>query len=550
MAQFSNCPEPTATAALFSHEAVLRVLMEKGKPVVLNSPTSHTQWTPLMFAASIGSKPACELLIDRGADPDRINCLDSTALEIAMACGSSEVRAYLQGKTSVSSRMLSNLGQSTEDYFDAVRDGDMERVQDFLANDLVDIDALDGIGASALMMAAICGHGDVVELLLGLGADVDLQDFVNGWTALMQATFYGQKHIAKTLLKAGADPTSCANNGCTALDLATLVEETDTELLRLLAGQTIEACPPSLSFIPAKKQAFGGGGATRSLSMMALNDQQAMAAADGKGFKAWLGKLSGRFRKLNKDNNNGNNNGNNKVAAGNNRISAASNPPKRDHLVVDNIETRVDASIDLDRSVFTLGFAAATTDLSSYLVSPMCPPSFQTEQADRHGGRRQQHKKQQQQQQFIIPDGFNKIQHHQQLGRGVGGGGRSSAAAAAKVRGSKAAFHSSANDADQRANKNNNGRRRGSSSRGHSRTQSNQSDPGPRPQQQSSDRGGKPKDVKAVLKRLNLTKYWDVFESEEIDLKAFKELTEEGLKELGIVQREARNAILKEITKL
>ena len=36
------------------------------------------------------------------------------------------------------------------------------------------------------------------------------------------------------LKKAGADPTVAAKNGCTALDLALLIEDTDTDAIRLI----------------------------------------------------------------------------------------------------------------------------------------------------------------------------------------------------------------------------------------------------------------------------------------------------------------------------
>ena len=45
-----------------------------------------------------------------------------------------------------------------------------------------------------------------------------------------------------------------ATNGCTALDLATLVEETDTELLRMLAKKTVEDTPPEI--VMPDKRAF------------------------------------------------------------------------------------------------------------------------------------------------------------------------------------------------------------------------------------------------------------------------------------------------------
>lgn len=41
------------------------------------------------------------------------------------------------------------------------------------------------------MYAAMGGHLPTVQLLIQNGADVDKQDKASGWTALMQATYYG-----------------------------------------------------------------------------------------------------------------------------------------------------------------------------------------------------------------------------------------------------------------------------------------------------------------------------------------------------------------------
>ncbi len=82
------------------------------------------------------------------------------------------------------------------------------------------------------------------------------------------------------LLERGADPTIVAFNGCTALDLATLMEESDTEVLRLLAGQTIELAPPSLSFFPSGKK---GLAAKRSVSTTALDQIKKEGGGGGGG---------------------------------------------------------------------------------------------------------------------------------------------------------------------------------------------------------------------------------------------------------------------------
>lgn len=49
---------------------------------------------------------------------------------------------------------------------------------------------IDEDGATPLMFAAMCGHHNVAEHLLDRGADIDSQDRISGWTALMQATYY------------------------------------------------------------------------------------------------------------------------------------------------------------------------------------------------------------------------------------------------------------------------------------------------------------------------------------------------------------------------
>ena len=74
-------------------------------------------------------------------------------------------------------------------------------------------------GVSALMVASMEGHSQVVEHLLEADANVNLQN-QDGMTALMSAAFAGHEEIAETLLHHGADPLLEMSNGVRAHQLA------------------------------------------------------------------------------------------------------------------------------------------------------------------------------------------------------------------------------------------------------------------------------------------------------------------------------------------
>ena len=118
-----------------------------------------------------------------------------------------QVRSYLSDKTQMETARYMFRVTDDLNIHAASQSGDVARVEDILAAGEADVDEVDQEGATPLMMAAIGGHLEVVNLLLRLGADVNLQDKVNGWTAVMQATFYAHKPVISALLAAGANPT-------------------------------------------------------------------------------------------------------------------------------------------------------------------------------------------------------------------------------------------------------------------------------------------------------------------------------------------------------
>ena len=145
-----------------------------------------------MLAAVEGSKQCAVTLLDHGADPKRLNLVNATALEIAIAAGKTEVKSFLSERTGAGAGgvryMFSTQGEAGIHV--AAQTGDLARLEEILANGESDVDELDGEGATPLMMAAIGGHMEVIQLLIRLGAEVNHQDKVNGWTALMQVSRY------------------------------------------------------------------------------------------------------------------------------------------------------------------------------------------------------------------------------------------------------------------------------------------------------------------------------------------------------------------------
>ena len=94
---------------------------------------------------------------------------------------------------------------------------DAHRVTDYLiANRGVDVERTDGAQESALMMAAWRSQKDVVEKLLARGAQVNR----TGWTALHYAASIGSVEIIRLLLEHSADIDAESPNKTTPLMMA------------------------------------------------------------------------------------------------------------------------------------------------------------------------------------------------------------------------------------------------------------------------------------------------------------------------------------------
>ena len=128
----------------------------------------------------------------------------------------------------------------TNEWEDAVRRGSIDQLQRLLASG-ADIDARDGHGQTALMLAAREGHAKVVEWLVDHGAVLD-HTAKYGLSALMLAVIGGRSDAVRILAAAGANlclrgtgaPGFTAK---TALDLA--IARRDPDMVEILRAHAV-----------------------------------------------------------------------------------------------------------------------------------------------------------------------------------------------------------------------------------------------------------------------------------------------------------------------
>lgn len=98
----------------------------------------------------------------------------------------------------------------------------LDEVQQLIA-DGANVNAVSSFGRTPLMSATAYGHINIVRFLLENGADINIKDTHNGWTALMFSTGFVNEEfeIAKLLIENGADVNETSTkHGATALMIA------------------------------------------------------------------------------------------------------------------------------------------------------------------------------------------------------------------------------------------------------------------------------------------------------------------------------------------
>ena len=180
--------------------------------------------TPLMMASRAGSADVVGQLLGAGANPDARGTRGQTALMWAVAQKHPDVvKVLLGGGASVQvrsdrydevmavpphglleyNRTIPH-GQDTALMF-AARVGDLESAKLLVAAG-ANVNDADAWGVTATVLAAHSGFGDMVDFLLGKGADPNLA--TAGFTALHEAIMRRDEKMVSALLTRGADPNA------------------------------------------------------------------------------------------------------------------------------------------------------------------------------------------------------------------------------------------------------------------------------------------------------------------------------------------------------
>jgi hypothetical protein len=167
-----------------------------------------------------GSSSSVKLLLEHGAEtrPGAGVMLDASPLFLAALAGDRDNIDLLVAKGADPNRKMNLLGMGpSSPLFQAVGFGDPGVIQALLKGG-ADIHERDTDGMTALHWAVLAHHPEAVKTLLAAGAEVNAVDHF-GYTPLLYAATvdFGDSSTVTTLLKAGADPNVKDKKGATAL---------------------------------------------------------------------------------------------------------------------------------------------------------------------------------------------------------------------------------------------------------------------------------------------------------------------------------------------
>jgi uncharacterized protein len=153
------------------------------------------------------------------------------------------------------------LGTTTSGIFEAIAEGDLDRVRKLLAEDATLAGARDAQGPSAVTQARYRGRDDIVDALLGAEPELDVFEAAavgriervrelvgsdptlvsafspDGFAPFHLAAFFGHADIARLLVEHGADVQAVARNRMQVMPLHSAAAARQFEIAKLLVDR-------------------------------------------------------------------------------------------------------------------------------------------------------------------------------------------------------------------------------------------------------------------------------------------------------------------------
>ncbi len=222
---FANTDDRSKFTRPFLHEAILRenkvaVILALEAKINVNI-RDNLNKTALMLTAEDGQLEFTQLLVTANADLNAVDANGFTALGLAVQAGKAKVVEYLAEKTyqpseekTTSVAVYTPNADNTALYFAAAH-GQLDGVKFQLANQAHPTKTMIGkenAGLSAISIAVLNGHSEIVSVLLA--ASKDIRTLINtpivegsftGWNLFCMASAAGHTAIVNTFLESKAD---------------------------------------------------------------------------------------------------------------------------------------------------------------------------------------------------------------------------------------------------------------------------------------------------------------------------------------------------------
>jgi len=190
--------------------------------------------TALHAAAFIGADKIAADLLKAGASLDARNGTGMAAMQLTYLDWESTKnfldmlnlplteKHVMTGRRNIQQHIGELIAQQAKsNLWFAVAVGDIKSVRKLLRKGY-DVNAINkDSGTTPLHSASLFGHNDVVQLLIGEGADVNMRG-ADGGTALHAAALFGRTDVVRTLLNNGATVAVFDDNGSLPIDAADL----------------------------------------------------------------------------------------------------------------------------------------------------------------------------------------------------------------------------------------------------------------------------------------------------------------------------------------